>query len=288
MEYSVVIPAFNRCESLRRALLSVDGQTLPAKQVLVVDDGSTDDTVIMVRREFPGVQLICQENQGVSAARNTAIRAISTDWIAFLDSDDYWHSDKLERQSLALRAEPDLCICHCDEIWLRHGRRWNPKMRHRKQGGWIYRQCLPRCVISPSAVVIHRQVFERVGLFDESLPACEDYDMWLRICRCYPVLFCPQTLLTKTGGHEDQLSQRYWGMDRFRIRALQNILNSDALGHADRVATIETLLTKLSILHQGALKRNEDEWVARYGRLLTSYRVMLDDLVNETGRFARH
>jgi GT2 family glycosyltransferase len=154
------------------------------------------------------------------------------EWIAFLDSDDEWLPHKLERQCEALERHPQYRFCHTDEIWIRRGRRVNPMKKHAKHRGYIFDQCLPLCVISPSSALIHRDLFDRYGTFDPELPVCEDYDLWLRICAREPVLYVDEALLLKFGGHEDQLSQAYWGMDRFRIRALENLIRSGALDGA--------------------------------------------------------
>jgi len=271
MNISVIIPSWNRAEQLCHALRSVYRQSWQAAEVIVVDDGSTDDTHQRLRSQFPDVRYIYQENRGVSSARNTGIRAATHNWIALLDSDDSWHANKLEQQRQHLQANPDYKINHCDEIWIRRGKRVNPMNKHAKTGGYIYRQCLPLCAISPSAVIIHREVFNNVGLFDEQLPACEDYDLWLRICAVYPVLYTDQALLTKTGGHDDQLSRRYWGMDRFRIHALENILASDSLDTSSRAATRAMLLEKLTIVLTGAVKRGNQEIIDRYRDKLQRY-----------------
>lgn len=178
--------------------------------------------------------------------------------MAFLDSDDEWLPRKLERQCAALARAPQYRICHTDEIWIRRGRRVNPRRKHAKPGGEIFLHCLPHCVISPSSVVIHRSLIEQTGGFDEHLPACEDYDLWLRICALHSVLYIPEAQLVKYGGHEDQLSRRYWGMDRFRIRALEKLLDTDSLTLKYRVATLHMLLQKIEILCNGARKRGND------------------------------
>ena len=188
MSVSVVVPTFNRCTLLERALTSVRQQTVSAEEVIVVDDGSRDGTREMVEARFPDVRLLSQSNQGVSAARNTGIREATGNWIALLDSDDEWLPEKLERQLDALEAEPQYDLCHCDEIWMRSGVRVNQGLRHEKRGGYIYQHCLPLCAISPSAAVLRRTVFDQVGMFDDALPACEDYDYWLRFCSKRPVL----------------------------------------------------------------------------------------------------
>jgi glycosyltransferase involved in cell wall biosynthesis len=261
---SVVIPTYNRAELVLRALRSVFTQTCPAEQVIVVDDGSTDDTGPLVRIQFGSVDYLPQQNRGVSAARNRGIEVATGEWIALLDSDDEWLPEKLERQMACLEQEPDYRLCHTDEIWVRRGRRVNPRRKHAKQGGWIFRDCLPLCAISPSSVLIHRSVFDEVGRFDETLPACEDYDLWLRVCSRWPVLFVPERLVVKHGGHEDQLSRRVWGLDRYRIQALEGILGSATLGTEDRQAAIDMLVDKIDIYAAGARKRGRVDEADEY------------------------
>ncbi|MCI0668662.1 MAG: glycosyltransferase family 2 protein [Methylococcaceae bacterium] len=266
-----MIPTFNRVVELRRALESVLRQTRPADEIIVVDDGSTDGTRNRIGCDFPAVKVLFQENRGVSSARNLGIAASCGAWIAFLDSDDAWLPGKLDIQLKELALHPEYKICHCDEIWIRSGVRVNPMKKHRKRGGWIFAHCLPICAISPSAAVLHRSVLDSVGLFDESLAACEDYDLWLRITSRYPVLYIDRPLIIKTGGHADQLSARYWGMDRFRIRALEKIIAAGHLNPADHRAASEMLVQKARIFSQGAQKRNRSEDVRKYEMLCTRY-----------------
>ena len=263
-EISVIIPTYDRAGLLPRALHSVLGQSHPPAEVLVVDDGSTDGTERLVRSEFPTVRYSRQENRGVAAARNHGIREARGEWVAFLDSDDEWLHRKLERQLEAHRKEPRFLLCHTNEIWIRRGQRVNPMKKHAKSGGYIFEECLPLCVVSPSSVVAHRGLFERVGLFDESLPACEDYDLWLRVCSRFPVLYLEEPLIVKYGGHSDQLSRRYWGMDRFRIQALEKVLGSGTLSPADRRAALHALLDKIDVYASGARKRGKWEEAAAY------------------------
>ncbi len=260
MRISVVIPSFNRAAPLERALQSVVAQRSPVDEIIVVDDGSTDGSAERITRRFDGIRLIRQPNLGVSAARNRGIAAARHEWIALLDSDDSWQADKTERlRATALSRRPGYELYHSDEIWIRRGRRVNPMHKHRKNGGWIFRACLPRCVISPSAAVIRKTTLESLGLFDEALPACEDYDLWLRLCHRYPVCYIDRPLITKYGGHDDQLSQRYPAMDRFRIRSLARLLDSATLARGDFDAAREVMLNKLDILINGAMRhRNQD------------------------------
>ena len=260
----MVVPTFDRASVLPRALDSVIEQTRLPAEVIVVDDGSTDATAELVESRFPGVRLLRQENRGVSAARNRGIEASRGEWIALLDSDDEWRPRKLERQLSALEAQPDLRICHTDEIWIRQGRRVNPRQIHAKHGGWIFEHCLPLCAMSPSSIVIHRSIFAAVGMFNEALPACEDYDLWLRICSRYPVLYLDELLVVKYGGHEDQLSSRIWGLDRFRIQALERLLCDGSLADDDRESAAAMLLQKVDIYLTGARKRGKSSDVEEY------------------------
>ena len=268
---SVIIPTFNRAAILGRALESVYAQTRPPHEVLVVDDGSTDDTAGRVARDWPRVRYHPRPHAGVSAARNFGIRKATGTWIALLDSDDQWLPHKLEKQLACIRRDPGARLIHSDEIWIRNGRRVNPMARHAKSGGRIFERCLPLCCISPSAALIHRSVFEHVGLFDESLPACEDYDLWLRVCARHEVHYIDEPLVIKHGGHADQLSRRYWGMDRFRIQALHRLLDSGILDREQRRAALAVLEKKIRIYSNGAEKRRRFEEAARYRSLLAHH-----------------
>lgn len=268
---SVVIPTFNRATFITRALDSVAAQTCPVSEIIVVDDGSTDGTETIIRRNYPSVKLIRQANHGVSHARNIGISNAAGEWIALLDSDDAWMPKKIERQFDFLARHPRYCVVHCNEIWMRRGTRVNQKEKHRKYGGHIFSRCLPLCAISPSASLIHRSVFDAVGRFDESLPACEDYDMWLRICARYPVLYVDEGLIFKYGGHPDQLSRKYWGMDRFRIRAIAKLLDQQELTDEHRKAAVNTLLEKIEIYLQGAAKRRNRSHVEEFRQMAIRY-----------------
>jgi len=251
---SVIIPTYNRAHTLGRAIDSVLRQTHPADEIIIVDDGSTDKTAALLEN-YTGLIHLEQTNAGVSIARNTGIAQASSSWIAFLDSDDEWMPSKLQHQLATIAEQPQTRICHTDEIWIRNGRRVNPAKKHTKAGGWIYSMCLPLCAISPSAVMIHQSLFDSLGTFDTDLPACEDYDLWLRLCSHWPVTYIEKPLLYKYGGHADQLSRKYDSMDRFRIRALEKILRSNTLSDDQAQATKSTLLEKSTVFLKGAIKR---------------------------------
>lgn len=270
LRISVIIPSYNRAHTLARAIRSVMEQQ-PVHEIIVVDDGSSDDTQQLLSQQFPDVTYLYQANQGVSAARNNGIAQATGDWIALLDSDDEWLPHKLARLGAALQQNPGHHIIHSDEIWIRQGRRVNAMHKHRKSGGRLYQQCLPLCVISPSAVMLSRSLLDDVGLFNRALPVCEDYEMWLRICHQYPVLYVDEPLIIKYGGHQDQLSRQLWGMDRFRVQALERCLTTLTLSPEDRAATIVILLKKLDILIKGAAKRGRTGDVALYQQIKNRY-----------------
>ena len=267
---SVVIPTFNRRERIQRCLDSALAQTSPADQIIVIDDGSTDGTEEWIRSHYPNIDLVVQTNQGVSAARNTGIRHASSDWIAFLDSDDIWMPNKIERQLAHLQTDPGTLICHTEEKWIYQGRAKTVSPAYRKKGGWIFEFCLPLCAISPSTSLIHKSVFDKVGVFDESLPACEDYDLWLRIASRYPVALVDEALIEKHGGHPDQLSNQR-GLDAYRIQALQKIIDTDSLGAEHRALAIETLKSKCAILANGAQKHGRIDEAKRFQSISNRY-----------------
>jgi glycosyltransferase involved in cell wall biosynthesis len=269
-DISVIIPTFNRAHTLPRALDSVMVQTLQSMEIIIVDDGSTDETNAVLA-DYPGLCIISQDNRGVSAARNVGIEKAGGEWLAFLDSDDEWLKEKLEKQWDAI-CNDDKLICHTEEIWIRNGQRVNPMKKHQKYGGWIYEKCLPLCVISPSSVMIHKTVFNDVGNFDETLEVCEDYDLWLRICSKYPVLFVDEPLIVKYGGHDDQLSRKHWGMDRFRAKALEKMIASGASNDEDEKATVNMLIQKCEIIINGMKKRGKDVEAMEWEEKLKKYK----------------
>ena len=212
----------------------------------------------MFTKMDPLVRYIYQVNSGVSSARNTGINSASGDWIALLDSDDEWLPEKLDRQVKLLQDNTEIRFCHTNEIWIRNNVRINQRKKHQKYGGNIFKKCLDICRISPSSSLFHTSVINDVGLFDESLMVCEDYDLWLRITAKYTVLFLDQPLIKKFGGHTDQLSKVFGGIEQYRIRSLEKILTSKSLSGSQFEAAKDMLIHKLQIYAKGLKKRDKN------------------------------
>src|SRR5919108_2552266 len=221
---SVIIPTYNRAGLVREAIDSVLAQDYSRLELIVIDDGSNDHTPEVVRAFGPAVTFMQQPHTGVSAARNRGVAASHGALVTFLDSDDLWLPGKVTAQVALFQQQPQVQVCYTDEIWIRRGVRVNPRQIHQKHAGWIFLHSLPRCIISPSSIMLRRALWDRLGGFDERLPACEDYDLWLRLTAMVPVSFIPEPLLVKRGGHADQLSRCVPVLDQYRIMALEKAL----------------------------------------------------------------
>lgn len=259
---SVVIPTYNRAAWVGKAVASVLAQTYPYVQCVVVDDGSEDDTGLVLSSFGGRLDVVRTAHLGVAHARNAGLRRSRGDYIAFLDSDDRFLPEKIKRQ-LAYMREKDLLVCQTAEIWYRGGRRVNPAKKHIPTEGWLFERSLRQVVISSSSVMLHRRVVETVGLFDESLPVCEDYDYWLRVTARYPVGFLPEPLVEKQGGRPDQLSSLYGLKDRYRIQALRTFVASDAPAPQRALAWRE-LRFKCRLFARGAARRGHLVEALRY------------------------
>ncbi len=278
-EISVIIPTYNRCDLLKRAINSVIKQTVTPKEIIVVDNGSTDQTYQMVSSLFPEINYFIEKKRGVSAARNKGILESKSKWIAFLDSDDTWKPTKLEKQmEFSTFNQDKYRIIHTDETWYRNKKFLNQLKKHKKSGGNIFKNCLQLCCISPSSVVLKKQIFEEYGLFDENLEVCEDYDMWIRITSKEKVGFLDSPLVLKYGGHSDQLSKKFWGMDRFRIKSLEKNLKNEHFSKSQKINVLVTLIEKLTIVSDGALKRGNKEIFKKYNDKLQDWSIELAKL----------
>ena len=273
---SIIIPTLNRIKYLPRALDSALNQTYKASEIIVVDNGSSDGTLELLKEKYPLIRLLEEKKVGVSAARNKGIISSNFDWVALLDSDDAWDIRKLEIQKNALQSSSkNYKLVHTEEIWMKNNIKINQMKKHQKFGGYIFEKCLPLCCISPSSVLMQKSIFNQVGYFDENLPVCEDYDLWLKICSKERVLFIDQKLTLKYGGHKDQLSKSYWGMDRFRIKSIENlVLNCDLKSYQKHMA-INTLIKKLKIIINGAYKRKNYSIINEYEKKLNYWEKLI-------------
>jgi len=277
---SVVIPTYNRAQYLARAVLSVCRQTCRCREIIIIDDGSSDGSAALVHKlaetsHIP-IRYLYQDNRGPAAARNHGIRVAASETISFLDSDDHWHRKKLEFQYGQLLEQPDFMISHTMEKWLRRGEHLNQKKNHIPRHGDIFTQCLQLCAVGMSTVMVKRSLFSEVGLFDETLPCCEDYDMWLRVSALYPFLLVAAPLTVKEGGRDDQVSAKYrQGMDKFRLQSLQNLLSRQALTTRQREITIKTLVNKAEIYGTGCIKHGRSDEGRQFLALVEKYRELL-------------
>ncbi|MCM8813924.1 MAG: glycosyltransferase [Candidatus Omnitrophica bacterium] len=271
--FSVIIPTYNRLAFLRKAVDSVFLQTFSDFELLVVDDGSTDDTAAYIAGIHDArLRYLAGAQQGVSASRNRGIAAARGRIICFLDSDDWYAPEKLARTAEYLRRDELISVVHTDEIWYRGGTLLPQKKIHRKPDGDVFFQALRICCISMSTAAIRRHVFTQAGLFDESLPACEDYDFWLRVTCRFPVKLIPEPLTLKEGGHADQLSRRFPALDRFRIQSIARLLDSQILTAEQWHAAAAELERKCAIYIAGARKRNKTTEALRCEELCQKYR----------------
>ncbi|MEA3506602.1 MAG: glycosyltransferase [Elusimicrobiota bacterium] len=272
VKYSVVIPTYNRAKYLEKAVNSVLNQSFRDFELIVIDDGSTDSTPEIIKSWPSGlITYIRQPNRGVSAARNRGIKAAGGDYIAFLDSDDWWLKDKLKETDRAIRDNPGYYIYHTRERWFRSGKIHNPKKIHKKPSGEIFAGCLKLCCVSMSTAVIRKELFNKIGYFDEELPACEDYDFWLRAAINFEVFLIDKILTEKEGGHKDRQSKKFYGMDRFRIKSIAGVMDSGRLSSEKYPLAFEELKKKCSIYVSGCLKRGKREEAQKYKEIIKKY-----------------
>ena len=279
---SVVLTTCDRKDLLSRALRSVVRQSHPVDEIIVVDDGSRDGTIEELAPAFPSVSWLRQENKGVSSARNLGIRRAGGDWIALLDSDDEWEESKLKLQLETILQKPEALASHTGERWIRSGNEVMPPTYLDKSALGLFDRSLLHCLICPSSVLLSREIFSAIGYFDESLPVCEDYDFWLRLLLFTEPILVSEKLVLKHGGHKDQLSTAIWGMDRFRIQAMEKLLENPMLPPEKAREVRAVIVQKCSILSKGFSKRGKLEDSRRYDRKKDQY----DSLLGETPAFA--
>ena len=263
---SIVIPTYNRSQFLKKAIDSVIAQTFKDFELIIVDDGSTDNTFHLISQYSDNrIRYIKQENKGPGAARNRGIKESMHGLIAFLDNDDWWDKEKLDVQFREMQQNPGYLISHTQEIWYKNGKLLNQKKKHKKQHGYIFDKCLPLCAVSMSTAIVRKELFDRIGLFDEGMACCEDYDFWLRTSVNHKFLLIDEPLTLKDGGRPNQVSSIYaTGIDKFRIQSILKLLRSNNLTSEQRKLATNELHKKCRIYGNGCLKHGKQEEGKRY------------------------
>jgi glycosyltransferase involved in cell wall biosynthesis len=270
---AVIIPTFNRAHLLPRAIHSVLSQTWRDFELYVVDDGSTDGTPALPIFKSPDPRLHYiryPDNRGVSHARNFGVKQTSSHWIAFLDSDDEWLPQKLEKQIAYATTHPGIALNQTKEFWIRNGKRVNPPKTHEKSSGDLFAASLRRCMITPSSVMLKRELFQSLSGFNESLIACEDYDLWLRTTCCHETGLIDEYLLKRYGGHGDQLSLTVPVLDRFRIKSILDLLSHNCLTSDQRISAKKRLMELAAIVAEGYKKHGKPEEHEYYRKIIQS------------------
>jgi len=268
-DITAIIPTFNRPEKTLRAIESILNQTQPVDEILVVDDASKKHFECKRDPKPTKVKVLRHDrNMGVSCARNTGIKEASNDWLAFLDSDDEWDPVKIEKQTQDQKNNTDTLFFYTEENWLRNGKVVRKKKHQKKHAGWIFEECLKQCFIGASTLLVHKSVFDEVGFFDTELTVCEDYDFWIRASHKYKVHFNEEALIDKYGGHEDQLSTKYFAMDYYRLLSLVKVYKILDLSENESSYVKEHIGTKYKILKSGAEKYKNTELLEKLSKII--------------------
>jgi glycosyltransferase involved in cell wall biosynthesis len=233
---SVIVPAYNRADCIGRCLDSIAAQTYPVDEIIVIDDASKDRTVDEIRKWMRAhrtpIRLISHDqNLGGSAARNTGIRAASSEWIAFLDSDDLWHPEKIAKQILALeRAGDSAAMVYAGLRFFDERGDFTYTVIPQREGDLSNALYGKNLLCSSSSFMIRKELLERVGGFDESLPSCQDWDLWIRLSREAHFVAVPEILVDYDDTARDRISRNH----RNRFRGHWMILKKHTKPVADR------------------------------------------------------
>lgn len=224
---SIITPTFNRADFLVLAAQTVISQTHPGFEWIIVDDGSTDDTYARMEALLGDdrIRYIYQENSGQNNARNRALDEARGEFICFLDSDDLWASDKLERQLNAFREHPDVDIVHGDEILIDWLGNEISRRNMRRYSGMITAYLLADNSVSITTAMVRRRCFDEMGGFSRSYPVADDYELWLRFSTRYRYLYVP-AYFAFYRVMDDQISSDKTRRFEVNERILQDFLRS--------------------------------------------------------------
>lgn len=251
-DVSVIIPVYNRDYSLRDAVESVLIQTYKPSEIIIIDDGSFFQAKDILKNYKNNIKIIRHEkNKGVSASRNTGILASSSKYIAFLDSDDIFLPEKLELQ-INFMKENNYQISHTNEFWYKKDRFINQNKKSKRYGGKILDKILDKCRVSPSSLIVERKVFEKSGLFDETLDVCEDYEISLRFALHYEIGYLDKNLIIKRAIEENSLSAAINHIEHIRYNILKNFYKKyeDRFNREEKEALLCELQRKNSIIKE--------------------------------------
>ncbi len=272
MQVSAIIATYNRAGHISKAAASVLGQSLKDLELIVIDDGSTDSTRDVLQNfKDKRLKFFYQENKGVAAARNLGLKMARGRYVALLDSDDYWLEDNLMLQVRFMR-DTGFMVSQTLEAWVRGHETVSQGVKHQKYAGWIFEKSLDMCLISPSCVMLDQDLVRQGYLFNEDLPACEDYDLWVRLTLRYPVGLLPRVLTVKQGGRGDQLSRKIIGMDLWRIYALSGLLQRKGVPRDKQAKVMDALEQKAKVYTAGCLKRGIEVEALRIKNLVASHK----------------
>ena len=233
---SVVIPTYNCAHYLGQAIDSVLGQSYTDLEVIVVDDGSRDNTAEVAAAYGPRIRYMRQENSGLPAARNRAIEAAGGELIALLDADDWWEPNKLQAQVEMIDADGEVALVYTDLRVIYDDGRVIPSFlasRPLASDGYVFPQLVQSGFILPSTVVLRKRCVQDVGMFDETMRSHEDIDLWLRLCHRWKVRSVREPLVNRRQGAQNMTSNAALRTE-YGVTTFQKALGIAGLTTAER------------------------------------------------------
>ncbi len=271
---SVIIPVYNRENLVSRAIDSVLQQTYPHWELIIADDGSTDKTrsVLDKYADNRAISILSLDHCGKPGqVRNSAAVHSKGRWISFLDSDDSWMSDKLEKQIEYLGNHQNIRFIHTLERWERNDKIVSQAHRKHNKEGDLFKTSLGKCEIGPSTVMMGREIYLENNGFRNDLEICEDYEFWLRITSENAVGYLDEELVVKRGGHSDQLSTKYGFIENFKIEALKSLVDNEFFNGNQMFLAKKELARKCRIYSRGCRKRGKESEAENFESLYFFY-----------------